>query len=157
MKVPDSNKVISFAYIAALIIILFVVYKIMTGLGLIKTSAKKKESAAEEAAATSLREMKYFDPMFLKNKLDGYTTLKSATASRYAEELKDAIRTIKGTDEEKIFGVFASLPCRYAISEVSLNYKMNYNRDLKADLLNDLNDGEKLILVTIINKLPEKK
>jgi len=155
MRTPDTGKIISFAYIAALIIILFVVYKIMAGLGLIKTSAKKKEAAAEAAAETLLREMKFFDPSFLKGKLDGYTSLKAALASRYADEIRTAIKK-PGTDEEKVYSVFASLPCRYAISEVSLNYKVNYSRDLRADLLNDLNDGEKLILVTIINKLPEK-
>jgi hypothetical protein len=42
------------------------------------------------------------------------------------------------------------------ISEISLQYRKGYNRDLLSDLLNDLTEKEQLTLWNIINKLPEK-
>ena len=47
MQLPDSNKIMSAAYIAGLLLVLFFVYKILAGFGIIKTAKKKKEQNGE--------------------------------------------------------------------------------------------------------------
>ena len=154
MKIPDTGKVISGIYIAAALIGLFLVYKIFSGVGLIKTGAKKKAEAEKDAASDTLRTLDYFNPKFLDGKLSKYTPLGKTTAGAYAAELKSALKGF-GTDEEKIFSVFGRLQCKYNISEVALNYQVNFKSDLLTDLLNDLTPAEKLTLINIIEKLPE--
>ena len=155
MRTPDTGKVISGIYIAAALIGLYLVYKIFAGLGIIKTAAKKKAEAEKDAASEKLRTLDYFNPKFLDGKLSGYSALGKTTAGAYAAELRNAIRGL-GTDEEKIFSVFGRLRCKYNISEVSLNYTLGFSRDLLTDLLNDLTPSEKVTLINIIEKLPEK-
>jgi len=157
MKVPklETGQWLTLLYVAAFFIALFVVYKILAGVGLIKTAAKKKEEAAEANASESLRTADYFNPLLLKGKTAGYTPLGEAMATSYAEQLRKAVRGM-GTDEEAIYSVFGQLHNRLNISEVALYYKNKYNRDLGTDLLNDLGDAERLELIKLIDKLPNK-
>lgn len=151
MNLPDSNKLMSAAYIVALLLILFFVYKILAGFGIVKTAKKKREQAAEEKAITDLRGVKQFTPEILPDG-QGYKGL-SAEAQIYAETLRKAIRGL-GTDEEAIYSIFSRLQSKRDLTEISTAYTARYNRDLLSDLLNDLTDKEKAKLMSIINKLP---
>lgn len=149
METPDTGKILSAVYIAGFLIALFIIYRILGAIGIIKTGAKRREAKKEAAAATTLRELPYFDPLFLK----GDTTYKPfGKGSQVAAALRNAMSGL-GTDEEKIFTTFAKLPSKKSISEVALWYGADYKRVLIVDLLNELNDAEKVTLADIIDKL----
>jgi hypothetical protein len=150
MEVPDTGKIMSIGYIAALLLILFFVYKILKGVGIIKSAEKKKEKAETEKAITDLRGVPQFAVTYLDNKRD-YRSL-DALAQTYAEELRKALRGL-GTDEEAVYSIFSRLQRKENITEIATVYKNRYNRDLLADLLNDLTDKEKAKLMNIINSI----
>ena len=152
MNLPDNSKIMSAAYIAGLLLILFLVYKILSGIGIIKSSKKKKEQAAKEAAINDLRGVQYFTPELLVNN-QGYKGL-SGQAQVYAETLRKAIRGL-GTDEEAIYSIFSRLENKSQITEIATVYRSKYGKDLLTDLLNDLTDKEKAKLMSIINNLPK--
>jgi hypothetical protein len=159
MKIPDSNKIISLFYLLALLVVVFVVYKLLAGVGLIKTSASKKADIAKAAAVTDLTTDKYFDPEYFRT-VTGYKGLTVAEATDRAKKLRNAMAVL-GTDEETIFVIFANLPSKVAISEVANRYKAQYgfpwyikSDNLQADLLDELTAAEVQKLMTLINKLP---
>lgn len=152
MNLPDTNKVMTAGYIIAMLLILFFVYKILRGLGIVKSAAKTKAKAAVQTAINDLRGVEQFNVEYLNNKRD-YKSL-SGLAQTYAEELRKAIRGL-GTNEEAIFSIFSRLQSKANISEIATVYKNRYDRDLLTDLLNDLTDKEKAKLMLIINNLPK--
>ena len=154
MKVPDTGKIISVVYIGAALIVVFLIYKIFAGVGLIKTTAKKKELSKRTEAEAKLRSSEYFNPLFLKGRLDQYKNKLGNQAKDYSGQLRKAIAGL-GTNEETIFSIFGRLKNKWNIGEISMYYRGSFNRDLLSDLLNDLTDKEQLILWDIINKLPE--
>ncbi len=147
MKTPTKDQVIVYIYIAGAIVGMFVVYKIMAKLGLVKTAADKQE----EQAVNDLRTLEYFDPFILKNRPGNYVAVGNL-GNLYAEQLRDAMKGF-GTDEEAIYSVFGKLRSKYNIAEVAGYYQVNYSRDLLSDILNDLNDSEKARLMGIINRM----
>ena len=152
-SIPElkGGQMITIAYIGAFFIVLFIVYKLMAKVGLIKTIAKKKEEAKEEAAAVELRSMEYFNTTLISKAPFSYVPLGQVAITK-AKELRSALRGL-GTDEEAVFATFSKLKNRFNISEISLAYKEKYNDDLLIDILNDFNDEEKVTLIEIINKL----
>lgn len=152
MKVPDSNKIISLLYIGGALLLVVVLYKILAAVGLIKTGAKKREEKAESEAEEKLRSLDYFNPLLLK-KYPDYKTIYPLNRVT-AEALRKALRGL-GTNEEAVFMAFGKLPNKLSISEVTLAYKVAYNRDLGTDLMNDLTDAEQVTLLKIIDKLPK--
>ena len=153
MKVPDSNKIIGLLYIGGALVLVFIIYKVLAGVGLVKTAAKKREEKAESEAEEKLRSMAYFNPLLLK-KYPEYVSIYPLNRVT-AESLRKALRGL-GTDEEAIFNAFGKLPNKLSISEVTLAYKVAYNRDLGTDLMNDMTDAEQVTLLKIIDKLPLK-
>lgn len=152
MNLPDSNKIMSAAYIAGLLLVLFFVYKILAGFGIIKTAKKTKAKAEEDKAINDLRGVDQFTPEILPDG-QGYKNL-SAPAQIYAETLRKAIRGL-GTDEEAVFSIFSRLGSKRDITEIATAYRSKYDKDLLTDLLNDLTDKEKAKLMLIINNLPK--
>ncbi len=154
-SVPElkTGQMMTIAYLIAIVIVLFIVYKILTAVGLIKTAAKRRELKAETAAESELRDMDYFNFNILK----GNKTYKPLgdPAKQYAYDIHKALKGW-GTNEERIFTTFGKLNNNLNIAEVALCYKQGFNADMLTDILNDLNDNEKLDLFNIINKLPNK-
>ena len=155
-QVPElkTGQMITVAYFIGILIVLFIVYKILGAVGLIKTQAKKKAEILKNEAATALRDAEYFSPTFLKGKYPPYVPLGNE-AKLMAADLHKAMAGL-GTNEERIFSTFGRMKSKYNISEVALCYKQGYNGDLLTDLLNDLNSSERVTLWGIISKLPEK-
>ena len=154
MNTPDSGKIINLVTIIGVLLMLFIIYKVMASVGLIKTSASKKEDAAKAAAVTDLRINEYFAP---ENNTNVLTT---EMAQSYAKQLRSAMAGL-GTDEEAIFTIFGKLPNKTAINQISLEYKNQYgfpfyimSDNLQDDLLNELSASEVTTLMTIINNLP---
>ena len=148
---------ITLAYFIAIIIVLYIVYKILAAVGLIKTPAKKREENEEASAMTMIRTDEYFDPLYIqKNNLIGqHKSLGANAGIQYAQDLRAALKGA-GTDEEAVFTTFGKLYNKINVSEVSGRYLVQYNRDLRTDLLNDLSASEVTTLMNIINGLPDK-
>lgn len=153
MKVPDTGKIISMAYILGLLLVLFVVYKIMSAVGLIKTGKSKRASAEKEAAVEMLRTDEYFSPEYVEGRT--FKSLGDNAANLYAQHIRKALRG-SGTNEELIYTTFNKLYNKCNVSEVAASYLSQYHKDLQTDLLNDLNDKEAVVLMNIINALPER-
>lgn len=151
MKVPDTNKIISLVYIAGFIIVLFVLYKILSGIGIIKTGKRKQQDKEKDAAVEDLRTEQIFSPDYYKNKK--FKSLGSNAAGEYAKNIRKAIRGI-GTDEELLYTTFNKLYNKCNVSEIAEIYFNKYKNDLQADLLNELTDKETVQLMNIINDLP---
>jgi len=151
MKLPDTNKIVSFAMLAGLLIVIFVIYKIMAAVGIIKTGARKRSDKEKVAAVEMLRTDEYFSPAYYKNKK--FLSIGSNAANLYAQQIRKAIRGI-GTDEELIYATFGKLRNKCNVSEVAERYFVQYGNDLQTDLLNDLKEKEIVNLMNIINGLP---
>jgi hypothetical protein len=159
MNVPElkANQMITIAYFIGIIVILFIVYKVLAGVGLVKTAAAKKVEAQKATAIEDLQTLDYWNP-------DYWTTSKSklmdgAKAKDLSDKLFNAMAGL-GTDEQTVYAVFGSLTNKTQISQLASFYKLNngfltgLTGSLQVDLLNELNDKEVLHLMQIVNKLP---
>lgn len=151
MELPNTQKYIPIIYMAGILIILLIVYRVLKSIGIIKSQSKVKAKEQRKELIQDLRGVEQFDVMYLDKK-KSYKSL-STKAQEYAVALRNAMKGF-GTDEESIMSIFSRLDNRDNISEVALVYKNKYERDLLTDLLNELTDKEKAELMTIINKLP---
>lgn len=150
-KVPDVGKIIPIIYIAGFVIVLVIVYKLLSAVGLIKTPKKRREEAAQTQAVEDLRTEDFFDPAYYKTKK--FKSIGTNAANLYAQYIRKAVRGM-GTDEELIFTTFGKLYNKCNVSEVAERYMMQYKRDMQTDLLNDLTKKEATALMNIINTLP---
>jgi hypothetical protein len=150
-KVPDVGKIIPVIYIIGFILILIIVYKLLSSIGIIKTPKKKRELAAQAVAVEALRTDDYFDPAYYRNKK--FKSIGMNAANLYAQYVRKAVRGA-GTDEELIFTTFGKLYNKCNVSEVAERYTMQYKRDMQTDLLNDLTKKEAAALMSIIDNLP---
>jgi len=156
-SVPElkGGQMITILYGIGVIVLLYIVYKIMAGMGLIKTAAARRAENEKVAAVKNMETDAYFDPHYLKDKIGQFKALGSNTAIVYAQNLRDAMKGL-GTDEEAIYATFGKLYNKCNVAEVALYYVSQYNCDLQVDLLNELSDKEKTKLMNIINGLPNK-
>ncbi len=150
-NIPDVGKIIPIIYIVGFILVLVIVYKLLSAVGIIKSAKKRKEEVLQTQAVNALRTEEYFNPDYYKYKK--YKSIGANAANLYAQELRQAVRGW-GTNEEKIFTTFGKLYNKVNVSEVADSYRTHYKRDLQADLLDDLTDKEVKTLMTIINNLP---
>lgn len=155
MKIPDTNKIMSIAMLIGILIALYLIYKVFSGLGLIKTGAKKKEEKIEKQVAEKLRSNEYFDSELARN-TKGYKS--SFTKDQLTKIVKGLYLAMYGvgTDEEKIYTIFSQLKNKLQISEISYYYNGMYKTDLLTDLLNELTASEQVTLFNIIDQLPNK-
>lgn len=154
-SIPEvkGGQFMTILYGIAIVVILYVVYQVLTKIGLIKTRTKRQAIAAKTEAEANLRASEYFNPLLLKNN-EKYVPL-AGTGKLYAGMLYKAMRGL-GTDEEAIYSVFGRLHSKENISELALYYQTIGKRDLITDILNELTDKEQATLWSIIEKLPNK-
>ena len=152
-KLPDTAKIIGIAQLAAILIIILVIYKILTSIGIIKTRAKKQEKENKEAADTDLSKVVQFNPIYLKDKLSGYTSLGSIAGS-HVKMIHDSMYKFGGGTV--ILSVFARLHNKLNISEISHYYFAAFKRDLLVDIIRKLTKAEKVKLLQIINQMPTR-
>jgi hypothetical protein len=155
MKAPDlkQNQMVTIAYIIGMGILLFIVYKLLVKVGLIKSAAKKRAEAEQGAAVEMLRTDDYWKPDYYKGL--AFKSIGSNAATLYAQTIRAGMRGF-GTNEEKILVTFGKIFNKCNVSEISEKYATQYGRDLQADLLNDLSDKEVASLMNIVNGLPNK-
>jgi hypothetical protein len=139
----DKQKLIIIVVI--LIVVLLFIDQILKAIGLKKSGADR----AEENAISDLRTLPQFDPLYSKGK--AFKPIGLNQSNVYAEQLRKSIRGI-GTDEEIIYSTFGKLNNKMNISEVAESFYLKYKTDLRAALLSDLKDSEKVKLMQIILK-----
>lgn len=150
MNIPDSGKIISTVYIIGAILALFIVYRILSAVGIIKSGKKKKADQAKERALSDIRTMEEFNPLW--GDTATFARIGDSPADKYAEDLRKAMRGL-GTKEENIYSTFAKLKNRGNISEVAKAYQKKFKRDLRSDILKELTDKEVSLLYTVIAQL----
>lgn len=151
MKLPETETITKTLYLFGALIALFLIYKIFSGLGIIKSKKKAIEQAEKKEAVEDLRTTDVFNPDYALKYT--FNKIGNNAADLYAEQLRKAMRGM-GTNEEIIFSIFGSLKCRGNISEIANRYYLKFKRNLRADLLNELTDKESLQLNNLIKKLP---
>lgn len=161
MKVPElkGGQMLTIAYIIGILLAIFVVIKLLQKIGIIKTSAEKKQEKLEVSSLSDLRTDAHFNPDFLTGKT--YNPLGQNLALTYANTIHGSIYGTTwfgklGTNAEKIFSTFSMLKNKMNIAEVAKEYLSEYERDLRADILNNLTDEHIADLNIIINTLPER-
>jgi hypothetical protein len=153
-----GGQMITLAYFIGILVLLFIVYKVLQKFGLIKTSAEKKAEVQQQTAITAMRDEDIFDPFYVKDNKEGYTLL-DTKADIYANDIHDSIYGFlkAGTNYEKIFSTFGKMKCKLNISETALAYTIDFeNRDMRADIMNNLSDQHIADLMAMIKKLPDK-
>lgn len=152
-KVPElkTGQMITLAYFIGILVILFVIYKILGKLGIIKTAEKKEAEKNETEAVNELRTNDLFDPQYWKGKY--YRVIGKDNANILAGRLRVAMQGL-GTDEEMILTTFGKLKCKINVSEVTYAYAQLYKRDLRLDMIDELSDSEMNEVWQIIKKLP---
>jgi hypothetical protein len=154
-KVPElkGGQMLTIAYVIGIIVILFIVYKLLQKVGIIKTAAARKLETDKVVSTEAVRTSDIFDPTYFAKV--NHTTIGLSKANMYAEELHNAM-VGWGTDEEAIYATFGKLYNKVNVSEVAAAYQVNYSQDLQSDLLNELSEKELVPLWDIINKLPNR-
>ena len=137
-----------YIYILIGIVIFYYFDKIMNMLGLNKTN----EQINNETQAAALSEF----PQWASEYQDTVTFRKipAATVKSKVKELRKSMRGL-GTKENNLYSVFQSLYNKANISQLSYQYYIDYNRNLKNDVLNELKKKEKSYLYEIISNLPD--
>jgi len=161
MKVPElkTGQMVTIAYILAIIIVLYIVYKVLNAVGLLQTGADKRKRAEEKVAINMLSSDEYFDPEFYKTEKP-FKQIGSTLASDYAGTIHYAIYGGMlgrfNTDYNLIFTTMNKLYNKCNISELAEAFLQKYNLFLQNSLLNNLNGEHIADLMNIINALPDK-
>ena len=145
------------AYIIGILIVLYIVYKVLAAVGLVKTAAAKKKEAAEAAATTEITVGNFWQPDYWKTQT-GFSKLGVENAKEFATDIHDSIYGFLkiGTNAAKIMTTFGRCYNKINVSEISDAYNQKYERDMQADLLNNLTDEHIAQLVSIVNNLPNR-
>ncbi len=143
-----EDKLKPVIYIVVGVIALYLIIRIM------RTQKRRQRQVSKEdkkIAVSSLRVMEQFNPDYQLGKT--FAPIGDNAADLYAEQLRKAVKGL-GTNEEMIYSTFSKLKNKVNISEIAARYYLKFRRDLRADVLRDLNDKEKAILFVIIKQLP---
>lgn len=134
--------------VIAIVVIIFL-SAILKKLGIFKSKEKKEQiqNVAELQGAD------YFNPDYYKGKT--IKPLGSELAKELCKEIRKAIKGA-GTNENLLYDVFNRIYNKANISEIAEQYQLKYNDSMKADILNDLKDKEKSMLMEIINSKPDR-
>ena len=148
-----NSKILTGVYIGLAILAVFIVYKILTGTGLIITTDAKIENAKGE----KINSIDFFNPM--KNQGAIFKRMGENQAKAKAVQIYKASNifqwgvptTISIPD---ILSIIGSLENKYQLSELAEQYYKLYDQDLRADVTYHMNDSQKAQLFDIIDNLP---
>jgi len=134
--------------VIAIIVIVFLT-AILKKLGIFKSKEKKEQIQN----IVELQTADYFNPQYYKT--IKIKPLGESLAGQLAKEIRKAVRG-SGTDENLIYSVFNRIYNKANISEIAEQYYLEYKKDMKTDILNDLGNKEKSMMMEIINSKPER-
>lgn len=144
----DKKNLIPLIYVIGLITVIIFLTTIFKRVGIFKS----KKTKDEEKKVQKLELSKLFDPLYSKGK--AFKKVPKTQLQIYAKDIRKSVTKWTGTDEEIIYSSFAKLYNKLNISELAAVYYEEYEKDLRADIFDDLNDKEKAKLQTIIDNLP---
>lgn len=142
----NKNLTLIIYAVVALVVIVFLA-AILKKLGVFKSKDKKEA----EADLAEIREADYFNPAYYRTVK--FKPLGTNQSEAFAKQIRKSLRGA-GTDEEAIYSVFNQMYNKTNISEVADAYYMEYKKDMKTDILNDLSEKEVSVLMNIIKKKP---
>ncbi|GIV28687.1 MAG: hypothetical protein KatS3mg027_2501 [Bacteroidia bacterium] len=162
---------IVFIQIAVMILVLYIIYKIFSGVKNIfatvgstfNTSASEQEAAAE----TTYDDVQYLDPTigfkvlvekgYSGQKINNYfdkIKFRSNDADNVAKLIHDSFGAFND-NEAQVYNAFQSIPTKVAVSLVAHRYKSIYGKDLRSVLTDKLNTSEVQTVIKIISKKPK--
>lgn len=134
--------------IAAIVVIVFL-SAILKKLGIFKSKEKKEQIEN----LTKLQTVEYFNPAYYKTVTA--KPLGTNLAGELAKELRKALRGA-GTDENAVYSIFNRLYNKTNVSELAEAYYLEYQKDMKTTILNDLGKKEQSMLMEIIDSKPDR-
>jgi len=141
-------------YLLPVVVVLYIVNVVLKRLGLIRTSAQKRDSKAITQGVKNITMSEYFNPLLHLN-TSNFQRLPDDLVNSYAASIRKAIR-FWGTNEALLFSTFRRFYNKYNISQVADRYLQRYNDDMRSDIINDLSKKDLATLDNIINSLPQR-
>jgi len=133
------------------IAVIFFLTKILQKLGIVKSKRKREQDENIE----EFREADYFSPTFYKT-VGAYNPITETEADIFAKAIRKSLRGF-GTNEEELYSVFKQMKNKTNISQVAEMFGKKYRgKDMKSEIMNELNKKEISVLMGIINQLPLK-
>jgi hypothetical protein len=132
---------------------LFIVYKVLQKLGIIKTSAE----AQEDKQLLNLESANYWDyNKFLTTLPAGTLLLTQGGATAYANDIYDA-KGYFNDDEDQVFSVFRAMKTQSQVAALGKRFNQVYSKDLYSYLKGFLNDDEMLTIKKLLDAKPKYK
>jgi hypothetical protein len=130
---------------------LFIVYKVLQKLGIIKTS----EEAKEEKQLANLESSNYWDfNKFLNTVPKGTLVLTQGGASAYADDIYNA-KGVFNDDEDKVFAVFRAMKTQSQVASLAKRFNQKYSKDLYTFVRGFFNDDEMLTIKKLLDSKPK--
>lgn len=145
-----KKEYIVLMYGAIAVIVIIFMTAILKKLGIFKSAAVKNV----DKNLVDIQTADYFNPSYYKT-VGAFKPLGGNMSLTLATKIRKALRGI-GTDENAIYDVFNQMYNKANISEVAESYYLEYKKDMKVDLLNDLGKKEVSMLMDIVNSMPNK-
>jgi len=140
-------------YAIPIIVVLYILNVVLKRMGLIQSGREKRNTREEKAGAKEIVTTDYLKSDYHKGK--SFTPMADSLLKKYAKQLGAALR-FWGTDEPLVFSTFKSLSNKMNVSQVSEMYYKIYQEDLRAALVNDLNNEDLATVNEIIDSLPKR-
>jgi len=134
----------------AAIALIWVIYKVLKSVGLIKTAGERQYTEDKNLAQSDIMKVDFFKPSYYKGKK---VTKTKAGAKLLAKQFNEAVR-FYGTDESKLAAVIAQLRTKADVSFLNEAIIANYGYDFRDRLIDELDSAE---LLNVLRQLQELK
>lgn len=141
----------------------FLAYKLMRGIGLIKTAEEQKQADEERKDEQAVKDItlskyealnpKYWQDLFKTNPSKEVMIIPEATVKAIIQNIL-ASKGVFNDNEELLFAQFNKLNTRSQVSYLADKFLKNTNKDLNTFLASVLSDSELIKLNNIIQSKP---
>lgn len=145
----DNSKYIIWVYVGAVVVIGFIIYKVLSSIGLIKTSKEREYAESKNTAQLDVMKLDYFSPSYYRGKKVSIT---QAGINSLADKFYDAVKGW-GTNEDELAGVFAALKYKTDVSFLAEAYLKRHGEDLRNRIISELDKTELVNLLYQLNDL----
>lgn len=136
---------------------LFIAYKVLQRLGIIKSSEEIKEAKELEKNLTNLESSNYWDyNKFLSTIPQGTLVLSQGGASAYADDIWDA-KGVFNDDEDKVFAVFRAMKTQSQVASLAKRFNQKYSKDLYTFIRGFFDDTEMITIKKLLDAKPKYK
>lgn len=143
----EDNKYKWLAIGIAALALIWIIYKVLHSIGLIKTAKEREYSEEKDLAQSEIMKIPYFSPSYYKK-----VKKVSFTREKMRMLAKDFDNAVKnwGTDESKLAGVLAQLKRKSDVSYLNDFLITGYKYDMRDRLIDELDKTE---LVNVLRQL----